>query len=130
MYKLLVLVLAGFLVTSCASLNSTRIMESRKYKVFVVDKRPTRCKLIGKVKGIGTEEFEGNKDYTVPMAMTDIKRKSVYAGANVLYIENAYNSNNSYILEGLCYKCRTISRSKLRKKYRKARYITSQNYSN
>jgi len=94
-------------ITSCASLNSTILEEQNKYKVFVVNTEPTRCELVSNIQGIGTEAFEGNTRYTVPLAISNIKRQTVQLGANVLYVKNAYRSGNAYVIDGTCYKCMT-----------------------
>jgi hypothetical protein len=120
MKHMLLFLLLALLLSSCASLNSTRALESRKYRVFVVNKQPTRCEYISSVQGIGTEEFEGDREYTVPLAMTDIKRNTAYAGGNVVFIQSSFDNGNSYVVKGLCYKCRTVTRSKYRRRKRRA----------
>jgi len=118
-------VFAAFFITSCASLNSTiRHNRDNKYRVFVVNKQPARCQYVSSINGVGREAFEGNTKYTIPLAMTDLKRKTALAGANVVYIKSAEKQGYNYVVSGLCYKCRTIRVSKKRRKdaYRASRY--------
>lgn len=107
MGKLFLIALLGIIVSSCASLHSTMERDQKKYKVFVVNKKPTKCIYVSQVSGVGKESFEGNTRYTIPLAMIDIKRKTAGAGANVLYIQEAYSHDNTYVVKGECYKCRT-----------------------
>ena len=107
MAKLLILCIITLALMSCTTLNSSIARNGKKYKVFVVNKKPTQCERLGSVEGVGKEAFEGNSRYTIPMAITDIKRNTVSAGGNVLFIENAYKKDFSYVVKGTCYKCRT-----------------------
>jgi hypothetical protein len=121
-FLLLTLLTITLTLSSCASLNSTILSSPGKYKVFVVDKEPTKCEVVSNVRGIGTEAFEGNTRYTIPLAMTNIKQKTLKAGGNVLYIQNAYKSGTSYVIDGTCYKCMTkIVRRKGKRNYKVTR---------